>query len=411
MFALIRSVFAPLLSLFIFILGSGLFTTLLTVRLHQDHASSLYIGAISAMYYAGLGCGSFRIEPFIVRIGHIRSFAAFASILAVVSLLQGMWYHPAYWLVLRFIGGFATAGLFIVIESWLLVESSMKTRGQILAIYMVVLYAAQALGQFLINLHSSQALFLFAITAMLASLSVIPLAMTTISSPEYAEPSTLNFKKLYKVSGSGVIGCLCSGLILGAVYGLLPLYVSNQSNDTSLVALVMAITILGGTALQYPIGRLSDHIERRLVLVFVSALMAVFAFLIMQDIQLPYFNLIFCFLFGGMTFALYPVSISHACDSLEHSDILAGTQGLLLAYSIGATIGPLLCPLFIMLLGNNGLFIYLITIGVFMALFFSWRKSRHTAVEQEDAFVTMPQTTPVLAELDPRSEETFKTPM
>lgn len=402
MFALVRSVFAPLLSLFIFILGSGLFTTLLTVRLHQDHASVLYIGAISAMYYAGLGCGSFRIEPFIVRIGHIRSFAAFASILAVVSLLQGMWFHAVYWLVLRFVGGFATAGLFIVIESWLLVKSSVKTRGQILAIYMIVLYAAQALGQFFINLHSSQMLFLFAITAMLASLSVIPLAMTTVSSPEYEAPSTLNFKKLYKVSGSGVIGCLCSGLILSAIYGLLPLYVSNQASETSMVALVMAVTILGGTALQYPIGRFSDVFERRLVLVFTSILTAIFALLIMQDIQMFHLNLVFCFLFGGMTFALYPVSISHACDSLESSDILAATQGLLLAYSIGATLGPIICPLFITLLGNHGLIIYFIFIAVFMALFFSWRKTRHTSVEQEDAFVTMPQTTPILAELDPR---------
>lgn len=406
MLTLLKSVSAPLLSLFIFILGSGLFTTLLAVRLHQDHASAIYIGAISAAYYAGLGCGSFRIEPFIRRIGHIRSFAAFASILSVVSLLQGMFFDQSLWLILRFIGGFATAGLFIVIESWLLVKSTIKTRGQILAIYMIALYAAQALGQFLINIHSTQALFLFAITAILSSLSVVPLAMTSVSSPEYEEPSTLNFRKLYTTSSSGVIGCLCSGLILGAIYGLLPLFVSGQSNNPSLVALIMFTTIIGGTTLQYPIGRLSDLIERRLVLLLISLITAILALFIMEGQNMPfYFLLGLYFTFGGMTFALYPVSISHACDNLDQSDILAGTQGLLLAYSVGATLGPLTSPFFITLFGQKGLFIYFVSIALFMVLFFSWRKTQHTSAPQEEAFISMPQTTPILAELDPRSDE------
>ncbi|OGO94065.1 MAG: MFS transporter [Coxiella sp. RIFCSPHIGHO2_12_FULL_44_14] len=404
MLSTILKTLAPLLSLFIFMLGNGLFTTLVVLRLHMDHASSLMIGAMTASYYLGLGCGSFRIEPFIVRVGHIRAFAAFASTLAVVSVFQGMIINTWLWLFLRFIGGFATAGLFVVIESWLLVQSAVNIRGQILAIYMVSLYGGQALGQFFINVGDPQSLLLFAIAAMLCSLSVIPLAMTHISSPKIEEPSTLSFRKLYYVSASGVIGCFCSGLVLGASYGLVPLFVSENAGTPTLVSIIMAVTILGGMALQYPVGRLSDYIERRVVLIIICVLALVLSLAVITFFKHHVMSYVVFFLFGGMTFTLYPLSISHACDQLAPKDIVAGTQGLLLAYSIGATLGPLIAPLFMGVFGSNGLFIYFIVITGFLAMFFVWRKTRRVAFPQEEHFITMPQTTPVMSELDPRSE-------
>lgn len=404
MFSIIMKSFAPLTSLFIFMLGNGLFTTLVVVHLHLDGASSMVIGSMTAAYYLGLGCGSFRIERFIVRVGHIRAFAAFASTLAAVSIFQGLVEEISVWLILRFMGGFATAGLFVVIESWLLVQSSINTRGQMLAIYMVSLYAAQALGQFFINLGDPKTLNLFAIAAMLCSLSVIPLAMTYISSPKVDEPSTLSFKKLYQVSASGVIGCFSSGLVLGAIYGLVPLYVSQKTNSSSLVSIIMACTIFGGMALQYPVGRLSDFVERRLVLIIISICSVIFSLAIIILFQYHWLIFTLFFLFGGMTFTLYPLSISHACDQLDSKDIVAGTQGLLLAYSIGATIGPLIAPEFMTLMGASGLFIYFIVISGAVAIFFAWRKTQRGSMPREEHFITMPQTTPIMSELDPRAE-------
>lgn len=404
MIKVVAKTVAPLLSLFIFMLGNGLYTTLVVLRLHLEGAPSVVIGAMTGAYYLGLACGSFRIEPFIVRVGHIRAFAAFASTLAVVSSLQGIFDNTAIWILLRLLSGFATAGLFVVIESWLLAQSTVNTRGQILAIYMVCLYAAQALGQFFINLGDPKTLLLFTVVAMLSSLSVIPVAMTYVSSPRADEPSTLSFRKLYQISASGVIGCLCSGLILGAVYGLVPLYVSQKAGTPGMVSFVMASIIFGGMALQYPVGRLSDFIERRLVLMVISLLCIVisFAYIALFPFHWAIYGL--SFLFGGMTFTLYPLSISHACDELPPQDIVAGTQGLLLAYSIGATIGPVLAPAFMHLLGPNGLFLYFVAISSFSAVFFAWRQAHKHAAQQEEQFVTLPQTSPIMSELDPRAE-------
>ena len=213
---MLKLLLSPLISLFLFVLGNGLFTTLIILRLHEDQFSSIIIGLMTSFFYVGLVIGSFRAEKFILRVGHIRAFSFFASLIAVVSLAQGIYVSSIFWLLMRLIGGFATAGLFIVIESWLLLLGDAKTRGKILAFYMIALYAAQAMGQFLINLGNPSDLLLFAVVSMLSSLAVIPLSITKIGQPEIAEPASLNFMQLYKISSSGVIGCLCSGLIFGS---------------------------------------------------------------------------------------------------------------------------------------------------------------------------------------------------
>lgn len=393
---------APLLSLFIFILGSGLFTTLLAVRLQHEGVSSIYIGALTGVYYTGLGIGAFKIESYIIRVGHIRSFAVFASLLATLTFIQGVWTNEWAWIVLRLGQGFCTGGIYIVIESWLLSVGSVKTRGQVLAIYMLTLYLGQALSQFFLNMASPQTLFLFAYTAMLYSLSVIPIALTKNPSPEIHEPSSLHFGKLFKRSASGLISALCSGLILGSIYGLFPLVVLTKTGTDAHVALSMAIVILGGMALQYPVGRLSDYIERRTVLLFLAIGTVILSFALMSFFHKPLITYLLIFLFGGITFTLYPVSISHTCDVLEPKEIVSGTQGVLLSYSIGAAVGPFIAPLFIHTVGANGFFIYMIVICSALALFLCWRKIFTPSKPQEEQFIAVPRTSPITSEMDPR---------
>lgn len=363
------------------------------------------IGLMTSMYYFGLLVASFKSEGYIIRVGHIRAFSAFASTLAVVSLLHGLYIETTAWLSLRFIGGFATAGLFIVIESWLLVQGTINTRGQVLAVYMLTLYAAQALGQFLINLAPPETLTLFCVTAILCSLSVIPLANTRVGGPQIGEPASLSLKTLYQKTKSGLIGCFCAGLILASIYGLLPLFISKQTQDISDVALYMALTILGGMALQFPVGRLSDYIDRRIVLIIITGLMVLVSLFMTTAFHWYSMSLLMIFIFGGFAFTIYPVSISIACDVLEFEEIIAGTQGLLLAYSAGAMIGPFLSSIAMRYFGSTGLFLYFAIIGTFLTLFFTLRCFVHTNPASTEQFVPMPQTTPVTAVLDPRSDE------
>lgn len=403
-FTVINSIFAPLLSLVIVALGNGLFNTLVTVRLHLEGQTSLMIGLVTGAYYGGLVLGSFRCENLISRVGHIRSYAAIASTLAVVSVLQGLILNPWIDFALRFIAGMCMAGVFIIVESWMLARCDKKTRGQILGIYMMAIYAAQASGQFLLNLSDPLTIIPFCIVALLTSLSVLPVSLTLQTMPEIEKPSVLGFIKLYKLSPSGMMTCFISGLVLGAIYGLMPLFIADQDTQVSHVALIMSMIIYGGMALQYPIGKLSDKFNRRKVLMSVALLLTITALVILlyAHRSLNTF-MVFGFLFGGFTFTIYPLGVSLACDKVNPKDLIAATQGLLLAYGVGATIGPMIAPL-PMRFSHNGLMGYFIVLGAFLTAFLFWRNTvgEPIDVQAQQDFVPLTRTSPVVSELDPR---------
>lgn len=404
----VNKIIAPLASLFILMLGNGLFTTLLTVRMQLEQISSWYIGIMQGAYYAGMVLGSFLCERFIVRVGHIRAFAAFASLATAVTIIQGMYIDPILWIALRLIMGYCIAGLYIVIESWLLAGTTISTRGKVLAIYMMALYSGQGLGQFFLDWSDPKTLIPFCIVAILTTLSVVPVTSTYEKSPLLEEPSRLHFLKLYKISPSGVLGCFASGLMLGAVYGLLPLFTKDIGYSLSQVALTMGVTIFGGMLLQYPLGYLSDLIGRRVVLLSVVGCTIAVSLLIMFTYQYQSIFMFLAFIFGGLIFTLYPLSISLACDHIESEDIVAASGGLLLAYGIGATIGPMIAPGFINLIGPEGFFIYVIAVCILLCGFLLWRVQMRApmSVEDQSQYVAMPRTSPVISELDPRGEDT-----
>ena len=405
MFSVIFEGFVPLLSLFIFVLGTGFFSTLLSFSMTLHHEPPMMIGVLTSLFYAGLVLGSFRAERFIIRVGHIRAYAAFSATLAVTCLLHGIFYQPYWWLLLRFISGLGTAGLYVVIESWLLCKSNHGNRGQILALYMVTFYGAQSVGQFFLNIGDPLNLLLFSIASMLCSLSIIPLAMSYVQTPQIEAPSTLCWSKLINQTASGLLGCFSAGMIMSAIQGLMPTLFNDIFQQKALIARYMFIIIFGGMLLRYPVGRVSDFIERRLVLIIINILTIVITFISMLYFKDGPLFMTLMLVFGGLTFTLYPISISHACDALESKDIIAGTQGLLLAYSGGAVLGPLIAPLFMHAFGFNGLFMYYIAICGAVIPLLILRKAQKADTPQDELFMSMPQTTPVMSELDPRAEE------
>lgn len=400
----LRRIMSPLLSLFIFALCSGFFLTFLSLSMNAHDESNIMIGAMTGIFYAGLVCGSFKIEPFIARVGHIRAFSTFASLLAVISLLHGIFYNIPLWFVLRFITGFGTAGIFVIIESWFLYSSTTSMRGRILSLYMITFYAAEALGQLLINLGNANTLLLYSIAAMLCSLSVIPLSMTHVSMPNFTEASNMRLRTLYKKTTSSFLGCFFAGMILSASYGLFPILFSNIHHDNSDVSIFMFCLIIGGMLLQYPAGKLSDRIDRRLTVIIICFLAIICSFLLMYFMKSYYLSLVLITLFGGFSTTIYPVCISYACDSLDTKNIVAGIQGLLLAYSLGSTLGPFVAPFFMHELSETKVFIYFIVAFGVTAVLFAWRKTQTMSPPQEEPFQVMRQTTPVMAHIDPRAK-------
>lgn len=401
-------IIAPLLSLIIATLGNGLFNTLVTVRLNLEGQPTWIIGLATGAYYAGLIVGSFRSEHLISRVGHVRAYAVIASLLAAVSVLQGMVDLAWIDVIMRFISGICIAVIYVVVESWMLARGSRRMRGQILGVYMMALYASQATGQFFLNLSDPSTIIPFCIVALLTSLSVIPIALTTAKTPPVEEPSVLGFKALYRVSPSGMIGACVSGLILGPIYGLMPLFIAQQNYSVHHIALIMGMIIYGGMALQYPVGKFSDNFDRRKVFFWVSVLATLTAAIIglFSHHSLNIF-LAASFLFGGFTFTLYPLAVSLACDNVAQRDLIAATQGLLLAYGVGATIGPIIAPLFIKIFAANGLMLYFVLLGAVLSLFLGWQWcfGRPTNVSRQQDFVPLTRTSPIANELDPRSEQ------
>lgn len=402
----ITSIGAPLLSMFILMNGAGLLNTFIPVRLEMNLVSSWDIGLVAAGYYAGMVLGAFRNAHFILRVGHIRAYATFASLTAVAVLSQGLFYDLFWWIFLRLVGGYCLSGLYIVIESWLLGKSTPQTRGQFLSLYMISLYGAMASGQFFLNLFPIDSLLPFAIITILSSLSVIPVAISKTGDPTIEEPTALSLIQLFKLSPSGIIACFCSGMVLGSVFGLVPLYLQLAIDSVTETSIIMFFLIFGGTALQYPIGHLSDRMDRRKVILGLCTIIICISFSVLfLSKNHHYAWYVLMFIFGGASFVLYPVSISHTCDVLKQNDIVAATQGLMLAYGIGAVISPALASAIMQGLGSPGLFIFFIFVSAGLFSYLIYRIQVHAPPKAEDQqeFVTLPGTTPVASEMDPRS--------
>jgi len=388
-------------------LGNGLMNVLIPVRLGQEGTTATLVASMWAVYALGQILGAFRIDPFITRVGHIRAYAVFASGIAASTLALGFVFNAPVWLLMRFIAGFCTSGLFLIIESWLIGSGDKSNRGRILSIYMIALYGCQSAGSLLLDLFAIDSILHFTTAAILASLSVIPLCMTRAKDPKLEEPDALGITALYKISPTGVLGCFSAGMITGSIYGLHPYFLRAIKFDAHQVALIMFATVFGAGVMQYPVGKFSDSFDRRRVMIVMAVLSSICSLIIsFIDSNFLTTTMAMSFFLGGFCFTLYPISINHACDNIDGKAILAATQGLLFAYSIGSSVGPLISSWFMSFMGPRGMFVFFILLTGTLAFFFQMR-SRIRPDEESDKqdFVNVPSTTPVGVQIERKDQE------
>jgi len=409
----LRSVFVLFIAISLLMAGTGPLTTLIGVRLESAQESTFVIGIVMAVYFAGLTIGSLQTFRLVTRIGHIRAFAAFASALAASTLAYPVLPDPWFWGLLRLVQGFCMAGLFVCIESWLNDSATTRTRGTILAAYMTFLYLAQAAGQFILRISDETGFLLFVMMGILLCLAAVPVAITRMAPPQLPDVASLSFKRLYAASPLGIFGCISSGLILGAVYSLMPVYASGIGLDLSQTATLMSALIFGGVLLQWPLGLLSDLLDRRKVIVGVIVAGALTSITMigasaLGDIAL----MLLAAIFGGIAFVLYPLCVAHTNDHLEREERIGASGGLVLSYSAGATVGPPIAAGVMGVAGPSGLFMFTAGIGVLSIAFAIWRMNVRAPVpaDQQGLFQTLPRTTPVAAPLDPRGEPDYAGP-
>ncbi|MCH9633594.1 MAG: putative MFS-type transporter YcaD [Chlamydiae bacterium] len=402
---LLRITAAPLFSLAFLMLSNGFFLTYVSAKLLLNGASSLTIGIIQGSYYAGFMIAALKSEHLIQRIKHIRAFSFFASIATACTLATVLANHLIVWILLRFLMGICVAALYVVIESWLLTISSIENRGVILAIYMSALYVAQSASQFIMDMIDLESLMAYIVAAFLASCSVIPVTFTHTRIPDINSPPVRAIFRLFILVPLGTVGAILAGTMLGSFYTFGPNYA--QTNHIS-IAYLMSLTIAGGFLLQYPIGRISDVIGRRKVVIVVSLISFASALAIILTTGHPFWILFFSFILGGFTFTIYPLSIAQVVDRSEPEDLTSVAGVMLFAYSLGAVIGPFVTPIFIYVFkGELGLYYFIALASLLLTLtgFVLSLIRRPFPKKKQENFVALPPQTPVGYDLDPRSEE------
>jgi MFS family permease len=402
MFASILPVRSLLFAIFIVMAGGGLMTTLVGLRLEAVGHLAPVIGLAATAYFVGLTIGALRVGRLIQQVGHIRTFAAVVSLLSASTLAYSLQQNFALWTVLRLIDGLCVAGVFVCLESWLNERAEPATRGTVLAAYMIALYAGQAVGQLLLNLGGA-AMLPFVVASMLVSLAVLPIALTRTAGPAVAKQAPMSMRHLYGASPLGLLGVGTTGLMLGAFYALGAVYAQRKGLSLSTTAVFMSVVIFGGVALQWPLGWLSDHFDRRRVIVGVLAGAVIVSIALAVAGTSAAVLMPLGALFGGLAFALYPLCVAHTNDQLAPGERVGASGGLVLAYSVGAAMGPLAGSVAIYSLGPGGLFVWMGSCAAAALAFSLWRMRQRTSVPnaQQLPYQLLPRTTPMAATLDP----------
>ncbi|MEX2617837.1 MAG: MFS transporter [Alphaproteobacteria bacterium] len=399
---------ALLLSVFILLVGNGLQGTVLPIRADIDGFSAFEIGGIGAAYYLGFTVGCIAGPYAIKRVGHIRAFAALAAIAAASTMLHALIVSPVPWYVFRCLTGVCFAGLYMIIESWLNEHSSNENRGLVLSIYQVVNLTAITGGQFLLNAAKPAGFELFAIVTVLIAIGLVPVALTTATAPRPIQQTRLRIRWLYSISPVAVLGCIAVGMANGAFWGLAPVYARLNGLPVSEIAFFMAVTIIGGAILQFPLGRLSDHYDRRYVLI-AACLLCALAGLGLATLS-GYSHILMlalAFLFGGFAFPIYALSIAHANDLVEPGDRVDVSSGLLLIFGLGAVVGPVIASAIMETTSYHALFYFTAAVHILTAGFAYYRTTRSDApiAEERDNFVLVNVSSPAVFAIDPRTPE------
>ena len=375
---------ALLVGMALLTLGAGLQATLLGVRATLEGLSTFATGAVLAAYYVGFVIGSIAAPALVRRVGHIRVFAALTAMAAATILVQGVYFGALTWAVLRAVSGVCFAGIYVVAESWLNDRADLSSRGVLLASYMVVVYVGLGAGQFLLSLADPSGSVLFSVIAILISLAVVPIALTAQRAPDFALPRRVSFRELFAISPLGAAGALFSGATAGTLFTLGPVYGARSGFDTAAVATFMASSILPAIVLQLPLGRLSDRVDRRTVLMAISIGAAVAAGVALQLGSASPALFVAVAAYGGLSLTAYAVVLAHVNDHLHPTQMVAASATVLLANGIGSAVGPVAVSAAMQLAGPGAFFASVIVLHTTFALYAAWRKHTTDAVPRPE---------------------------
>ena len=375
------------------ILANGLFTSLLSLRIKDEGYSTGVVGLLMGGYFLGLLLGTLYVSRLIRRSGHIRCFAAFAVVMSVTPLLHLFWIDPGFWLVLRLISGFCLAGLYVVMESWLNGQTNNRVRGGVMAIYTMITFFAYGLSQLFLPLADIGGFELFVLCAVFFSLSTLPVLLARAEAPQLEASGKLELGYLLRSAPVGFWGAACAGVICACYFSMAPVFAQELGQTISEISYFMAAGVFGGMVLQIPLGRLSDRLERRLVIAGVSFTSVICCVIMVLCVNAGAdFSVIvgIIFVFGSLVFPIYPLAVAHANDWCDPKKRMETSSGLLMGYGVGSILGPILSSVLMLSFGPAALFIFIGIICALLMLYSLWQSWESGSNQKKISFTSRP---------------------
>ena len=369
------SVAALLLSVALLVFGTNLQGVLLPIRLELSGGSMANVGLLSSVWSLGFMLACLVTGRVVSAVGHVRSFSALAAVSGSMALLLLPMQGFAEWMLLRCVIGFCFGGLSLIIESWLNERATGSSRGSIFASYMTVNLLASLIGTLSLTALDTRAELPFFLIVVAIVLSIVPVALTRSPTPAPTPPFSIHLAELYKISPSGVSGCFAVGMVNGAIGGLAPAFGLGLGLSPHDTAIMIGVSVLGGAVSYYPAGRLSDHMDRRTLLMILCTCTVVLSVLLLMTARLllaP--SLIVGFgLFGVFAFPLYGLCIACVNDRTHGRPVTETASELLLTYAAGTVLGPVVGGVF-MSQGTPLLFLFVSVVLALEVVFLLYRR-------------------------------------
>ncbi|MGR3321616.1 MAG: MFS transporter [Pseudooceanicola sp.] len=384
MLQVLGSAWALLLGLMLLMVGNGIQGTLLGVRGEIEGFSTFQMSIVMSAYFVGFLGGSRMAPEMIRRVGHVRVFAALGSFISAVLILYPSFANPWAWTVERIVIGFCFSGVYVTAESWLNNAASNENRGKALSLYMIVQMIGIVAAQGLLLVADPGGFLLFVIPSVLVSISFAPILLSISPTPAFESTKPMSLKALYGISPLSCVGVFLLGGAFSAQFGMAAVYGASAGLSLPQISLFIAMFYIGATVAQYPLGWLSDRMDRRLLIMSVAAIGGLGALVGAVLGGVYAMILVAAVIVGGMSNPLYSLLISYANDFIEHEDMAAASGGLIFLNGLGAVSGPLIAGWALEAFGPAGFWIFVGVLLLAMAGYAAWRMTQRPAPSVED---------------------------